>query len=465
MKGWLRGRLREKVDGMLPAKERPTDLDQKMAAGERQALCTGGLALEQHVQHLRERGGHRIRSGGGRHRRVLKRGEEAQNSFFSNLPKIAFAPAYIACVEGQAATYYMPRYIREEVLARSPKQALSMLHEKGVEVVPNLLPLEVVKRTMSALMQTLEGMFPGFKYSDRSTWRLLRDYGALHAMLLQHYGIGWSQGVVDVRQVRASVFIILGGGTLSDGRQDPRLVEFWAALWSEVERKEGAVLQRVYRPEDMLCSADGVAVYLNTVEERGGFRKDKWYHWDRAPSDGTFSVQGFVNLVSTKVDGAALQLLLGSHRHQEAYVAAQEPRPKDPVKHSRFYSLYNVSFYEEGKGCEEVCIQAKKGDLVLWDSRTIHFARTTAKHCARLRRAVVYVSMQPKRLASKRDLKAKQRAFKEKRCTTHNAASGVKLFPKLPRVYSMLDRLHREQVVPVSEDPVLTPLGRSLFGI
>ena len=73
----LRGRLREKVDGMLPAKERPTDLDQKMAAGERQALCTGGLALEQHVQHLRERGGHRIRSGGGLHRRVLKRGEEA----------------------------------------------------------------------------------------------------------------------------------------------------------------------------------------------------------------------------------------------------------------------------------------------------------------------------------------------------------------------------------------------------
>jgi hypothetical protein len=106
-------------------------------------------------------------------------------------------------------------------------------------------------------------------------------------MLLQTHGLGWSQPVVDVRQ-------------------DPQLVAHFAALWSVA-------------PEALASSADGLSVYLNTRDSKGGWHRPgigDWLHWDQSPDDETPSVQGFVNLLPTAEHGAALQVLTKSHRRQ-----------------------------------------------------------------------------------------------------------------------------------------------------
>ena len=77
----------------------------------------------------------------------------------------------------------------------------------------------------------------------------------------------------------------------------------------------------------------------------------------------------------------------------------------------------HADFFLEEKGCAHVCIAAQSGDLVLWDSRTIHCGRAAAPKARSNKaapqlpvdaqhgdpaRVVVYTAMQPRFLAMPR---------------------------------------------------------------
>jgi hypothetical protein len=108
-------------------------------------------------------------------------------------------------------------YARKTYVVETPKKTLLNLLKFGVAVVPDMLSRERAAATNSGLMSALEGVFPGFKRDDATTWRQLRENGAKHAMLLQHHGLGWCQAVVDVQQ-------------------DPEIATFFAVLWAAHER-------------------------------------------------------------------------------------------------------------------------------------------------------------------------------------------------------------------------------------
>ena len=325
-----------------------------------------------------------------------------------------------------------PKYERARYVAETPEEARRKLAHYGVAVLPNALSAEAAERALTGLWSTLEATFPDFKRADPSTWRALRDNGAKHAMLLQTHGLGWSQPVVDVRQ-------------------DPQVVALFAGLWS-------------VKPEELMSSADGLSVYLNTPSAKGGwYRSEDWLHWDRSPSDGTPSIQGFVNLLPSCEEGAALQVLTKSHRQQAAF-AERFPHSKA----TRFYLLdgqAEAAFFLDAE-CRHVCIAASPRDLVLWDSRTIHCGRPASRGADLLERVVIYTSMQPRRLlTAPKDKERKKRAFAQLRSTSHNAAAGVELFPVYPRVRCAEDEARKKRSRPISTPPQLTALGRSLFGI
>jgi hypothetical protein len=251
--------------------------------------------------------------------------------------------------------------------------------------------------------------------------------------------------------------------------QDPAVAAVFASLWTERARLAAARRGRPAPPavqaRELLSSSDGVSVYLGAPGERGGFHRDgrDWLHWDRSPADPVHSVQGLVNLLPTGPGGAAFQALVGSHAHQREFTGRFPAAAAQ-----RFHLLASqaeADLYVREKRCAHVCVAAAPGDLVLWDSRTVHCGRAAARGAALLRRAVVYVAMQPRALATPRDLELKRRAHAQRRATTHNAAAGVELFPMFPRVRSARDARLKEASRPVARPPRLSTLGRALFGL
>jgi hypothetical protein len=251
--------------------------------------------------------------------------------------------------------YFLPAplYARKDFKAESAADALRQLLVHGVAVVPRRLTEAEAEKTNEGIMDALETVFTKFKRGEPETWRVLRDNGAKHAMLLQHHGLGWCQAAVDVRQ-------------------KPEIADFFAALWTEREifmraedgrssssggAEDGAVAvemvgegrgggaskmmkmgerptttttraeegRQVTRADpivktELYSSCDGVSVYLkDESESKGGYHREgyEWLHYDRAPADrhNGWSVQGFVNLLLTTRGGAAFQCLVRSHRY------------------------------------------------------------------------------------------------------------------------------------------------------
>ncbi len=228
---------------------------------------------------------------------------------------------------------------------------------------------------------------------------------------------------------------------------------------------------------DLFSSCDGVSVYLKDEgEPLGGYHREghDWLHYDRATADrhNGWSVQGFVNLLPTdrvksesgSGGGAAFQCLVRSHRYQQEFAARFAVNPK-----ARFLLLQSqaeVDFFLNECDAEHVCVRANVGDLVMWDSRLVHCGRAATRSARLLQRTVVYVSMQPKWLMSKkRDLRRKRVAFDELRTTSHNAAVGVKLFGRYPNPYGRRGMERNRASRPIDAPPKLTALGLSLFGI
>ena len=97
--------------------------------------------------------------------------------------------------------------------------------------------------------------------------------------------------------------------------------------------------------------------------------------------------------------------------------------------------------------------------MVLWDSRTVHYASQPHGDSYRM---VVYVSMLPSSRATQSQLKKKKSAFQNKRMTSHWAVP-VKLFNKNPRTYGNDDIINKFKVS--DKLPVLTERGKKLAGL
>ena len=68
------------------------------------------------------------------------------------------------------------------------------------------------------------------------------------------------------------------------------------------------------------------------------------------------------------------------------------------------------------RGCELVKINMEPGDFVLWDSRTMHYARLPEGNQIR---HVQYICMTPRRFATEESLKLKAECFNKWIGTTH----------------------------------------------
>jgi hypothetical protein len=143
----------------------------------------------------------------------------------------------------------------------------------------------------------------------------------------------------------------------------------------------------------------------------------------------------------------------GSHKfHKEFKERFDIKEKKDWYK----LSQSQQSFYDN---CSIANIKCPKGSLVLWDSRTIHCGIESSKgRPTPKNRYVAYLCYMPRKLATKANLKKKQKAFEDLRTTSHNPCSG-RLFGKSPQTYGKTI----EEITIISR-PELSELGMKLAG-
>lgn len=379
-------------------------------------------------------------------------------------------------------TYERKRYVVENF--KNIKAVESMLRTFGVCIIPNLFCKESSKMMFMNIVSELEKYIPGFRYADVRTWPLIRKAKATHGMILQHYGYGWLKSIVSIRTKK-------------------RCMSIFARLFSWLDYGRHGVKNKKYSKWDLFSSADGFSMYLNPdliAKERkrpdelgetyykpnkaGYHRKNHdWLHWDQKPDCKLNSFQGFVNLLDPtpgRVD-ATFTFLESSNRYQKEFQMKFWAESTDPKQYNpRFFRLENqdhYNFYTVLKGCPHMALALEAGDFVLWDSRLIHQGRNALRPDSNdlkinfgMQRSVVYVSMQPKCYAKPVDLKNKKRAFTQARTTTHDAANGVQLFPKKPRIYSkeekaLLDAGKLAMGVEALLPEEFTKIQKSLFGI
>jgi len=328
---------------------------------------------------------------------------------------------------------YTDRYIT------SIENMQETLDRYGVAVIPNVLDEKEVISAQNQMWDLLETLTKKFEVpierKSPSTWKSFYDLMPMHSMLIQHHSVGQSQVVWDVRQ-------------------NEKVVDVFSKLWKT-------------KPEDLLCSFDGLSIHLPPEITKRGWFRNTWYHTDQSYFRNDLECyQGFVTMYDVNDNDGTLTVLEGSHNYHSEFAKFLEIDKLD--KKSKEYKDLKTDWYKltpeqqdfyMKKGCKMTCVKCPKGSLVLWDSRTIHAGKEPDKtRKEQNTRFIVYVCMTPRKLCTKTNLKKKQKAFEDMRMTSH-WPHKPKLFGKSPRTYGKL--LQPTEKLPA---PKLTEIGKRLAG-
>lgn len=308
---------------------------------------------------------------------------------------------------------------------------MEMLDDIGVAIIPNIINKKESIKYRNDIWRELPKLTKDFitpiTKDNKASWKGIYELYPLHSMLLQHFSIGHLQPIWDIRQ-HPNVSKVFGNIHETD-------------------------------PEDLLTSFDGMSLHMPPeVTNRGWFRDNNWMHTDQKPNNATKRIiQGFITLYDINEGDATFSFLEGSHKYHEEFFEHFEK--SDHKKN--WYKLENQEEEDffTSRGCVRKCIIAKAGDIVLWDSRTIH--QGVEPHRNRPVeniRMVIYVCMTPRSWCNPASMKKRIKIFEEKRMTGHIPHRPI-MFSKTPRTYGK-----RLAVVGDIPNPILTILGKRLVG-
>ena len=308
------------------------------------------------------------------------------------------------------------------------KNLENTLNEYGVAIIPSVLNEKECEHMINGIWDYFEYITHEWdnpiKKDSPNSYREIYKLYPMHSMLIQHWKVGHSQVVWNLRQ-------------------NEKIVDIFSKFWECPK-------------EDLLVSFDGLSFNLppeNT--NRGCFRK-AWFHTDQSYTRNSLEcIQSWVTALDVNEGDATLSFLEGSHHLHEDCRKAFDIKDK-----SDWYKLDDIEeqFYIDCE-CIPKRIKCPKGSIVFWDSRTIHCGSEAIKGRKKENmRGIVYLCYMPRELCSENDLKKKRKAFEEMRMTSH-WPSKPKLFSKMPRTYG--GEIQKISDIP---KPILTNLGKKLAG-
>lgn len=295
-----------------------------------------------------------------------------------------------------ASTPIVPTYAHVPRLEAGSLESADYLAEHGYVVIANALSGDEAAYALSLTWDFLASLGTGIDRSDPATWHDDRWPVAVHGGIIPSQGIGHSEVQWFIRSV-------------------PSVKQSFAAVWDD---------------DDLLVSFDGMALWrptsINSSWEtnRGG----SWLHVDQHPigRPGRHCVQGAVSLLPSDPRIGGNILIPGSHRWFSEIPDRYTDRLGriDPtIDHFRFPAddpLLEVT--------PPIMCHMEAGDLLLWDSRTVHCSSPAIEDgdavavqgdAPSLVRAASLVCFMPRSRSSAEVIDRRQRAVQTRTSTTN----------------------------------------------
>ena len=208
-------------------------------------------------------------------------------------------------------------------------------------MVPSVISSEKADGYVQKVYEWLEGFDKGFKRDDRSTWKPENLPGFFRAGLFNRQGAGHEQFAWDIRSEQA-------------------VIDVFARIWGT---------------DQLLVSFDGVNASL-PFDKAAAVDRSPWPHVDQSPNRRhKHCVQGIMNLYENGPLDGGLMVLEGSYPlYNEFFEAHEHEAPEGGWKWIDSYHHTESQlqwFYD--RGCTWKKVEAGPGDVILWDSRCIHY--------------------------------------------------------------------------------------------
>ena len=270
------------------------------------------------------------------------------------------------------------------------KESKEYLEREGYVVLKETLTKQQAGKTLNLLWDYLEELDTGIDRKDPKTWDDDRWPTAAHGGILPSYGIGHSKSQWYLRSI-------------------PNVKKAFAKIWGT---------------EDLLTSFDGVSLWRPwNINPRWKTESGQtWFHIDQHPISrpGKQCVQGLVNLLPTSEEIGGNVMVPGSHKFFKNIPQEYEERlAKLPlgVDHFRFPN-------DDPKLSSQkpIMCHMEVGDMLLWDSRTIHCSNSgtsLSKGTKELVRAASLICMMPKEKSNPEVIKRRREAVKKVISTTN----------------------------------------------
>lgn len=188
-------------------------------------------------------------------------------------------------------------------------------------------------------------------------------------------------------------------------------------MWdARMERGVLEAFEKIWGTDELLVSFDALNVTFPNRKDVP--RKPAWEHIDQSPlRRGLHCVQGIINLSPSGPEDGGLMVYPGSHKYNDEFFDTMTD-PKDWSKKDIYlFSPEQLSWFTE-KGIKPHKVCAEVGDLIVWDSRTIHYGAEPTEKSTQIR-TVIYAAYTPAKLASEETLKTKREVFSRWAGTTH----------------------------------------------
>lgn len=262
------------------------------------------------------------------------------------------------------------------------------LISQGYAVIRGAISPERAQRYQQRALAWLGSFDPSFDAYDSSTWQKEKLPIQTKLNTYENYG------VVHER-------------FMWEARQEQNILDTFTKIWGT---------------DELLVSFDSLNVTLPNFKQA----RTPWPHVDQAPRKrGLHCVQGIINLSHAGEEDGSLVVVPGSHALVEEFFDTMTDSKDWEYKDNRYFSEDDMQWFTK-RGLAAKKVLAEPGDLIVWDSRTIHWGGEPTEK-SDVVRTVIYAAYAPASMASDEAIAAKQQVFRNNGATTHWPHDNVKV--------------------------------------
>lgn len=231
-----------------------------------------------------------------------------------------------------------------------------------------------------------------------------------------------------------------------DARTEPGVVDVFATIWGT---------------DELLVSFDALNITL--PNRRDVPRKPAWEHVDQSPlRQGLHCVQGIINLSPSGPDDGGLVVYPGSQNLFSEFFETQTDKSTWKPADNFLHTPEHLAWFAE-RGCKPHKVVADVGDLILWDSRIVHYGSEPSENSQQIR-TIVYAAYTPAKLATPEQLEIKKEIFRNYGSTTHWPHDNINRRPTKTFLADGITRDPRDRDEPLQK-PEYTDKLLKLAGI